>query len=175
MIVRTAHTHELDAAVLEAAHALLVDVFEGELEPSDWDNCLGGIHALAYDGDELIGHGAVIQRRLLHAGRSLRAGYVEGVGVRAGRRRAGVAGAVMEALEGVIDRAYDLGALGSTDEGLPFYTGRGWRPWEGPLRVLTPDGLVDTPDESGWILVFGGAVHAGSELICADFRDGDVW
>jgi len=175
MIVRLAHTHELDAAVLDAAHALLVEVFAGELERSDWDNCLGGIHALVYDGDELVGHGAVIQRRLLHAGRSLRAGYVEGVGVRADRRRQGVASALMAALEGVIERAYDLGALGSSDEGLPFYTGRGWRPWEGPLRIMTPDGLVDTPEESGWILVFGGAVHVGYELICADFRDGDVW
>src|SRR4051794_14873019 len=107
-MVRTAHTSELDRATLSAARALLEDAFDGELTAQDWDHCLGGIHALAYDGDELIGHGAVVQRRLLHAGRSLRAGYVEGVGVRADRRRRGVASAVMDALEAIIGRAYDL-------------------------------------------------------------------
>ena len=175
VLIRTAHTSELDAPTLAAARALLEDVFAGELTAEDWEHCLGGIHALAYDGDELIGHGAVIQRRLLFGGRALRAGYVEGVGVRADRRRQGVADAVMGALEGVIERAYDLGALGTTEEGLALYTGRGWRRWEGPLRKLTPDGLVDTPDEVGWILVYGGDVNTGYELICADYRDGDVW
>jgi aminoglycoside 2'-N-acetyltransferase I len=97
--------------------------------------------------------------------------------VRADRRRRGVAGALMAALEGVIERAYDFGALGASEDGLPFYTSRGWRAWDGPLRILTPDGLVDTPQEQGWILVFGGEsrIYAGGELICADFRDGDVW
>ena len=67
---------------------MLEDVFEGELTAQDWDNCLGGIHVLAYEGDELVGHASVIQRRLVHAGRALRAGYVEGVGVRADQRGA---------------------------------------------------------------------------------------
>src|SRR4051812_28794438 len=174
-MVRTAHTSELDGATLDAARALLEDVFAGELTAEDWEHCLGGIHALAYDGDELVGHAAVVQRRLLHGARARRAGYVEGVGVRADRRRRGHAAAMMAALETVIVAAYDLGALGTTDEALPFYLGRGWRAWEGPLRIMTPDGLVDTPEEQGGILVFGGEVHVGGELICADFRDGDVW
>jgi aminoglycoside 2'-N-acetyltransferase I len=173
--VRTAHTAELDAATLRAARALLEDVFAGELTAEDWEHCLGGIHALAYDGDELVGHAAVVQRRLLHAGRALRAGYVEGVAVRRDARRRGHGDAMMAALERVIVAAYDLGALGSSDDGLPFYRARGWRPWDGPLRIMTPDGLVETPEEEGWILVFGDEVHGGGELICADFRDGDVW
>ena len=41
-MVRTAHTAELDADTLNAAQALLEDVFEGELTAQDWDNCLGG-------------------------------------------------------------------------------------------------------------------------------------
>jgi aminoglycoside 2'-N-acetyltransferase I len=173
-MVRTAHTAELDAATLSAAHALLVDVFAGELTAEDWDNCRGGIHALAYDGSELIGHGAIIQRRLIHDGRALRAGYVEGLGVRADMRRRGVAGAVMDELERIIASAYDLGALGSSDDGLPFYLGRGWRAWDGPLRVLTPDGIEDTRDEQGWILVFGTDLSGGA-LTCGDWRNGDVW
>ena len=86
--VRTAHTADLDAATLEAARALLYDVFD-DMTEHDWEHSLGGVHAIAWEGDELVGHAAVVQRRLLHGGRALRAGYIEGVGVRADSRRRG--------------------------------------------------------------------------------------
>ena len=54
---------------------------------------LGGLHALAWDDETLIGHAAVIQRRMIYGGRALRTGYVEGVGVRADRQGRGVGGA----------------------------------------------------------------------------------
>ena len=38
------------------------------------------MHALASEGDRLVGHGSVVQRRLLHGGRALRTGYVEASG-----------------------------------------------------------------------------------------------
>ena len=69
-------------------------MFEGDFYEDDWEHSLGGQHALAWDGDELIGHAAVIQRRLIHGGRALRTGYVEGVGVRADRQGRGVGGAL---------------------------------------------------------------------------------
>ena len=175
-MIRTAHTSQLDNATLRAAHTMLEDAFDGELTAQDWDNCLGGIHLLAWEGDALVGHAAVIQRRLVHGGRALRAGYVEGVGVRADQRRKGVASALMGDAEEIIRRGYDCGALGSSDDGLPFYTGRGWQPWRGTLQILTPDGIEDTTEEErGWILVFGGELDLDGTLLCADFRDGDVW
>ena len=142
----------------------------------DWEHSLGGVHAIAWDGDVLVGHAAVVQRRLLHGGRALRAGYVEGVGVRAGHRRQGHAAAMMDALERVVRNAYDLGALGATDEAVPLYTGRGWKLWEGPASALTPDGIRRTPDEDGAIYVLPGAVplDLAGELTC-DWRGGDVW
>ena len=97
--VRVAHTADLDAATLDAARALLDDVFEGDITDHDWEHALGGLHALAWDGTELIGHASLVQRRLLHGGRALRTGYVEGVGVRADRRRQGHGGALMDPLE----------------------------------------------------------------------------
>src|SRR3954447_11633483 len=113
--VVTAHTADLDAAARGAARALLEDVFAGELDDHDWEHALGGIHALAHDHDgTLVGHAAVIQRRLLYDGRALRAGYVESVGVAPDRRRAGIGGALMAAVERVIAAAYDVGALGAT-------------------------------------------------------------
>lgn len=172
--MRTAHTADLDAAVLVAARALLDDVFAGELTDDDWEHCLGGVHALAYDGDALVGHAAVVQRRLRYDGRALRTGYVEGVGVHAAHRRRGHAGALMDALERIIRRAYDVGALGATDEALPLYRRRGWRVWEGPLSAITPAGLVPTPEEAGGILVLTDALDLTRPLAC-DWREGELW
>lgn len=87
--VRMAHTAELDVATLRAASGLLDAVFGDEMTGHDWEHALGGIHALVWDGGELIGHSSVVQRRLLHHGHALRAGYVEGVGVRPDRRGQG--------------------------------------------------------------------------------------
>ena len=126
----------------------------------DWEHSLGGMHALAFDGDTLVGHAAVVQRRLLHGGRALRAGYVEGVAVRADQRRRGHGAAMMDALERVIRGAYDLGALGATDEAAALYVARGWRQWQGPSSALTPDGIRRTDDDDGGIYVLPGAVAA---------------
>jgi aminoglycoside 2'-N-acetyltransferase I len=174
--VRTAHTAQLEPGVRTEARSLLFAVFD-DMDESDWEHSLGGIHALAYDGGELVGHAAVVQRRLLHAGRALRCGYVEGVGVRAEARRRGHASAMMEALERVIGGAYELGALGATDEAAAFYAGRGWRLWDGRLSALTPSGVVPTPEEEGGVYVLpvsGVPLDLSGELTC-DWRDGDVW
>lgn len=174
--VRTAHTADLDAATLDAARALLNEVFDGELTDDDWDHSLGGIHALVWEDGELIGHASVVQRRLLHGGRALRTGYVEGVGVRADRRRQGHGSAMMAALERVVRSGYDLGALGSTEEAMDLYGGRGWQLWQGPTSALTPNGIVRTTDEDGCIHVLPVTVplDLAGELTC-DWRDGDVW
>ena len=173
--VQTSHTADLEPATLSTARALLYDAFDDWTE-HDWEHSLGGVHAIAWDGDEIVGHAAVVQRRLLHGGRALRAGYIEGVGVRADHRRQGLGAAMMGALERVVCNAYDLGALGATDEAVPLYTGRGWKLWEGPSSALTPDGVRRTTDEDGAIYVLPGAValDLAGELTC-DWRDGDVW
>ena len=173
--LQTAHTGELDAGVLSAGRALLYDVF-GDMTDSDWEHSLGGIHALVWEGSELIGHASVIQRRLLHGGRALRAGYVEGVGVRADRRGRGHGGAMMDALERVIRGAYELGALGATKEAIAFYSARGWQAWRGRCSALTPDGITRTDDEAGGIFVLPLSVPLDlTGELTADWRDADVW
>ncbi|WP_431676803.1 GNAT family N-acetyltransferase [Kitasatospora sp. KL5] len=174
--VRVAHTADLDAATLAAARRLLDEVFAPDMADEDWEHCLGGLHTLVWDGPELVGHAALVQRRLLHGGRALRTGYVEGVAVRADRRRSGVGAAMMDHLARVARAAYDLAALGSSDTAGPFYTACGWQPWLGRTFALTPDGIRRTPDEDGGIYVLPLAVplDPGGDLV-ADWRDGDVW
>ena len=162
--------------MLAAARALVEEAFGRDWSDHDWEHSLGGVHAMAWEGDELVGHAAVVQRRLLHGGRALRAGYVEGVAVRADRRRRGHAGAMMQALERVVRGAYDLGALSASAAAADLYAARGWRVWQGPTSVLTPDGVRRTEEEDGGVYVLPGAValDLAGELTC-DWRDGDVW
>ena len=173
--LRTAHTADLDAAALAAARALLFDVFD-DMTDGDWEHGLGGMHALAWDGPELIGHASVIQRRLVHQGRALRAGYVEAVGVRAAWRGRGHGAALMAAVERIIRGAYDLGALGTTEEAREFYAVRGWQPWQGPTSALTPSGIQRTADDDDaiYVLPLSVPLDLTGELTC-DWRDGDVW
>ena len=174
--VQLAHTADLSPAALAAARALIVDAFAGDFDDTDWEHGLGGMHAMAWAGGELIGHGSVVQRRLLHTGRALRVGYVEAVAVRADQRGRGHAAAVLAPLERVIRTAYDLGALSSSAAGAGFYAARGWLCWPGPTAVLSPSGVRRTPEEDGGVYVLPGAVALDptAELAC-DWRDGDVW
>lgn len=174
--VRMAHTADLDVAVLRAARVLLDEVFEGDIDDDDWEHALGGVHALVWEGSELVGHASLVQRRLLHGGRALRTGYVEGVGVRADRRGRGYGAAMMRELERLLRGAYDLGALGASDEAVGFYGARGWRAWQGPTSVLAPTGVTRTEEDDGCVFVFplAAPLDLSGELTC-DWRGGDVW
>jgi len=174
--LRTVHTAWLRAWERQAIRDLLDEAFDEEIRDEDYEHALGGIHALVWEGGQLVGHGSVVMRRLVHRERALRTGYVEGVAVRSDRRRCGHGTSVMTALEGVIRGAYELGALGATDEAVAFYTGRGWKGWTGPASVITPQGIVPTPEEEGaiYVLPVTAELTPDADLTC-DWRDGDVW
>lgn len=172
--LRTAHTCDLDPAELRAARALMDEAFDGDFSDQDWDHGLGGVHALVRDDSGLLlAHGSVVQRRVLHNGRSLRAGYVEAVAVRPDRQRQGLGGQVMGALERVIDRAYALGALSASSEGERLYLARGWREWKGKVGTLGPTGVVLMPDEDPPLL-WGDGLDPAHELLI-DWREGDIF
>lgn len=175
MLIRLAHTAQLSAAEFLATRTLLEGAFNDFDEPG-WENTLGGMHALAFDGDELVGHGSLVQRRLLHGGRVLNTGYVEGVAVHPDHRRRGVASAVMAQLEALLG-GYEVGALSASRVGAPLYTGRGWQLWRGPTFALTPSGVQRTEDDDN-IYVLPGRAPLDLDLdgeLTADWRAGDVW
>jgi len=108
---RLIHSADLDIQTRQGAHKLLVGAFGGRFTEDDWDHTLGGMHALVYYRGALIAHAAVVQRRLLCNGMSLRTGYIEGVAVREDWRGQGLGAALMDGAEQVIRGAYRLGAL----------------------------------------------------------------
>ncbi|HEX6355957.1 MAG TPA: GNAT family N-acetyltransferase [Actinophytocola sp.] len=173
--VRVAHTADLDAVTIAAIRDLLETAFEGDFDEDDWAHALGGMHATAWAGAELIGHACVVQRQFLHRGTALRTGYVEAVAVHPDRRRHGIGGLVMSPVERIIRAAYDLGALASSEMAVPFYVARGWQQWQGPSSVVAVDGLTRTEDEDGGIFVLPVVpVDLTAGLAC-DWRNGDVW
>jgi aminoglycoside 2'-N-acetyltransferase I len=173
--LRTAHTADLDAGAGAAIRGLMDATF-GTVSDDTFENVLGGVHALVIEEGELIAHGSVVQRRMLHAGRALRTGYIEGVAVREDRRRRGHGAALMAALEQVVRSAYQLGALGASVDGGRLYTSRGWQLWQGPSAALTPGGIRRTPDKDGviYVLPVSIPVDVKGEIVC-DWRPGSPW
>ncbi len=159
---------------------MVIEAFGGEFTDADWEHALGGMHAVICQRGALIGHAAVVQRRLLYGDTALRCGYVEGVAVREDQRGQGLGSALMDAVEQVIRGGYHVGAMGSSDMARPMYLARGWLAWTGPTSVLAPAGLTRTPDDDGSVFVLPGELPATvpldpSAAIACDWRDGDVW
>ena len=172
------HTGDLNADERGRIRAFLDEAFDGDFASDDWEHALGGVHVLAYDVGEVIGHASVVQRRLAHHGLGIRTGYVEAVAVRADRRGHGLGSALMEEVEGVVVRAYDLGALSAGERARRLYERRGWKPWQGETWVLSPDGPRRTPDEDGGVLLLETPTSPELDLagaLACDWRPGDVW
>jgi aminoglycoside 2'-N-acetyltransferase I len=174
--LRVAHTADLEADMLKRLRELMDVVFPDDFEEYDWEHALGGMHALITEDGAPVAHASLVMRRLIHQGKALRAGYVEAVGVHPEHRRKGLGGAVMEPLERIVRNAYDLGALGASDEAIPMYAGRGWKRWQGESYALTPEGVVRTEEEDDCIFVLPAkaALDLTGSLTC-DWRDGSVW
>jgi aminoglycoside 2'-N-acetyltransferase I len=174
--LRVAHTADVGDDALAGIRELMGIVFPDDFEEYDWEHALGGMHALITEEGAPVAHASLVMRRIVHQGRALRAGYVEAVGVHPDHRRRGHGGAVMDPLERIVRRAYDVGALGATDQAARMYAGRGWKRWQGETYAITPDGVVRTheEDESVFVLPAGASLDLTGSLTC-DWRDGSVW
>jgi aminoglycoside 2'-N-acetyltransferase I len=173
---RLVHTADLDRDTRRSAYQMVSEAFAGEFTDTDWEHALGGMHALIWHHGAIIGHAAVVQRRLIYRGAALRCGYVEGVAVREDWRGQGLAISLLDAVEQVMRGAYQLGAICSSDRGRGLFTSRGWLTWRGPTSVLAPTGPTRTPEADGkvFVLPVGIGMDTSAGLMC-DWRDGDVW
>jgi aminoglycoside 2'-N-acetyltransferase I len=173
---RLIHTADLDVESRERIRQMVTEAFAGDFTETDWEHTLGGMHALICRHGAIIGHAAVVQRRLFYRGAALRCGYVEGVAVREDWRGRGLVSALLDGVEQVARGAYQLGALSASQRARRLYTARGWLPWAGPTSVLAPAGPTRTPEDDGSIFVLPVEVSldTSAELMC-DWRAGDVW
>jgi aminoglycoside 2'-N-acetyltransferase I len=181
LLIRRLRTADLTALDVAALRTLLDEAFwpmdEEPFPESDWQHALGGVHIVAELEGRIVAHAAVVPRELHVAGRPLRTGYVEAVAVAPAAQRRGIGTGVMQPANEVIRATYELGALGTGEHG--FYERLGWRTWQGPTFVRTPEGDRRTADEDGGIMVLEtpstpSGLDLGAPISC-EWREGDVW
>ncbi|MEQ3552415.1 GNAT family N-acetyltransferase [Pseudonocardia nematodicida] len=176
--LRVLPTADLGPDGLRALRSLLDEAFAGSsgFDDLSFDHALGGLHVLAGPPERPVGHAAVVLRRVLHRGVALRTGYVEGVAVRPDAWGRGLGGELVDAVGRLVRGGFQLGALGAGDPAARLYRRHGWQAWPGPLGALTPDGVVDTPDERGavYVLRVCADLDPAAPLVC-DWRDGELW
>jgi aminoglycoside 2'-N-acetyltransferase I len=178
--VRRLATSELTETEIPAIRRLLVAAFgddeEDRFEDADWEHALGGTHVVVEADRTIVAHAAVVERELRVAGRPLRTGYVEAVATAPDRQGQGLGTLAMEAIGAIIERDYELGALGTGVH--HFHERLGWVTWQGPAFVRTPGGDHRTEEDEGYILVLRTARSQALDLsapISCDWRAGDVW
>ena len=174
--VRLLTTAEVPPELLAAARGLCDRAFAGRFHDTDWDHALGGWHALALEGMELVAHGSVVGRVLHVDGRGFQAGYVEAVATEPGRQRSGLGTLVMAQLGAFIRAETELGALSTGAHG--FYQRQGWERWLGPTYVRREGQPVRTPEEDDGVMVLRHGPSRDLDLtsdFACDQREGDDW
>ncbi len=174
--VRLLRTAEVPPGLLAAARGLCDRAFGDRFHDTDWDHALGGWHALALEGADLVAHASVVGRALQAGGRGFRAGYVEAVATEPGRQGTGLGSLVLAPLAAVIRAETELGALSTGAHG--FYERLGWERWRGPTYVRVDGEPVRTPEEDDGVMVLRHGPSQGLDLsaaITCDRRAGDDW
>ncbi|MGY5883967.1 GNAT family N-acetyltransferase [Modestobacter lacusdianchii] len=175
--VRTVPTADLSPAELDRLRTFLDTAYAGRFGDDDWSHALGGVHVLATVDGEPAGHAAVVVRQLIVGDTTLRTGFVEAVATASPLRRRGVGTAVMAEVERLVRGGFELGALAASEDGAALYARRGWLRWTGQTAALTPDGIVDSPDEAVFVLstpATPAPLDTAVRLVC-DWRRGDLW
>ncbi len=111
----------------------------------------GGIHVLAYRGQELAGHAVATTRWLQPDGLPLlRTAYVDAVATLPAYQGQGIGSALMRHLATAI-ADFEIGCL-ETDR-VSFYARVGWELWRGPLAGRRATVLLPTPDQQGIVIL----------------------
>ncbi len=168
---------EIDPGLLLAARGICDTTFGDSFSSDDWDHTLGGVRLLLFDEGLLVGHAAVVPRRVTFGELTLRAGYVEGVAVVPEAQGRGLGSRLMRAVDAILERGgSEVGVLSTSRRS--FYARLGWEPWQGPSFVRYADALVRTPDEDDGLMVLRVDATPSLELawpITCDARPGDDW
>jgi len=96
------------------------------------------------DPEGVVSHVGIHRREVTWNGRKMRAGGIGGVLTRADCRRRGYASiALNAAIQTLKDEgSTDFGLLFCEPHHAPFYTGRGWKPFDGEIWCEQPQGRI---------------------------------
>ena len=151
--MRFFRTEELDANARNAIVNLCVLAHQEE----DFKNLFsyvpsGGLHFLAFQGQQLVSHALVTTRWLQPEGQSLlKTAYVDAVATLPTHQGQGYGSALMRHLAGTIDSEYVIACLET--ERVEFYEPLGWQIWRGPLAGRSKQGLIPTPEQNGIMIL----------------------
>lgn len=177
----SARTEELD----EATRAGIIRTCNAAFGRTEFDELFtryirsGGRHVVAFDGDEVVGHG-VATTRWLHLGevgasatRRLRTAWIDAVATMPSHQHRGVGSAVMRRMASEI-AGWDMGGLGTDVRG--FYEPLGWENWRGPLAGLQEGNLIPTPDMRDiFVMRLATTRHIDIEAPLTVEYDGRIW
>ncbi len=168
---------DIDATTRAALRGLWRHAFADRFSDDDADHAYGGVHVLAHERGDLVGHASVVSRRVRFGdGPWQTIGYVEAVAVDPPRQGLGLGRLVMERLQQEIDGRHGVAML-STGRATGFYERLGWECWQG--RSFTQTGSGPQPDEEHGGLMIRRAVSdlvpdLAVHVTCQD-RAGDAW
>ncbi len=94
--------------------------------------------------DEVVCHVGIYRRELTWNGRKLRAGGIGGVLTREDKRRHGYATIALDAAIRTLkdEGSTDFALLFCEPHHAPFYTARGWKPFDGEILAEQPGGRI---------------------------------
>lgn len=167
------HSYELKETEKEALFLFLDQVFKGNFSRTDLSHALGGIHLFIKDKETLIGHVSIVQRSMVVGEKAHYVGYVEAMAVSKNYQRQGIGQKLMSQVNEIIEKAYDFGALCSSEDGFSLYQKMDWKNWHGELKEFGLSGIKDSDEK---ILVFNlkDTININDNFIC-DYREGDCW
>ena len=112
----------------------------------------GGLHFLAFQGEQLVSHALVTTRWLQPEGQPLlKTAYIDAVATLPAHQGQGYGSALMRHLASTIDGEYVIACLET--ERIEFYKRLGWELWRGSLAGRSEQGLIPTPEQNGIMIL----------------------
>ena len=129
---------------------------------------------MVFRENSLVGHAAVVSRRITFDGHIVEAGYVEGLAIGGNWRGLGLGSELLAAATNFCRLNYRVSLLSTNIH--KFYAKHGWQRFEGESFAETDSGLIRTSeDDDGLMLLSDDAMLARPNRVTCDFRRGDIW
>jgi len=147
--ITSTQTEDLNSAT----RAEIIQVCVAAHQEEDFKNLFtyvpaGGWHFMAYHAGQLVSHAVVTTRWLqVESQPLLKTAYIDAVATLPEYQGQGYGSALMRQLANDIEREYVIACLETERES--FYQRLGWQTWRGPLAGRSEQGLIQTPDQRG--------------------------